>query len=66
MYYMDDLVGRGGTFLLTVVAGVMSIERRMAVPCKMEKTMGGGGQQGWTQHSRGQSRKGPCGLLTGD
>jgi hypothetical protein len=46
MYYMDDLVGRGGTFLLTVVAGVMSIERRMGVPCKMEKTMGGGGSAG--------------------
>jgi hypothetical protein len=37
MYYMDDSAGRGGTFLLTVVAGVV---RRTAVPCKMEKTLG--------------------------
>jgi hypothetical protein len=31
----------GGTFLLTVVTGVMSFKRRTAVPSKMEKTGGG-------------------------
>jgi hypothetical protein len=42
---MDDSAGRGGTFLLTVIAGIV---RRMAVPCKTEKTRGerGGGSAG--------------------
>jgi hypothetical protein len=42
---MDDSAGRGGTFLLTMVAGIV---QRMAVPCKTEKTREerGGGQRG--------------------
>jgi hypothetical protein len=39
---MDDSTGRGGTFLLTVVTRVV---RRMAVPCKTEKTRGGKGRE---------------------
>jgi hypothetical protein len=53
--------GEGGTFLLTVVVEVV---RRIVVPCKMEKTMGEGGQRGCKMEKT--RRKGTHGLFTGD
>jgi hypothetical protein len=61
MYYMDDPARRGGTFLLTVVTGVV---RRMVVPCKTKKTRDEGGPVG-VQNGE-DKEKGPRGLLTGD